>query len=94
MGKKNPLIISDKQVALEKESWSKNKFYMDLVINKVNPAQEDNITRLSDVMSKLPCGVVFNVLCQTSLIFVELILSSQYVATAAFTLFTFKESEK
>lgn len=46
-------------MTMPKGSWSQKKFFRDIVVRKNNPNQNDGITKLSDVLLRLPCGIVF-----------------------------------
>ena len=59
MEKGNPLIISDEERLYTGDAWGKGKKYRDFVINKVNNANPDKMTRLSDVLPELPYGIVY-----------------------------------
>lgn len=45
---------------MPKKSWSKQKYFREIIINKSNPEQlGDGVSKLGDVMTKLPNGIVF-----------------------------------
>ena len=44
---------------MQEDSWNQKEFYRELVIKKYNPAQKNRITRLSEVLPKLPSGIVY-----------------------------------
>jgi len=59
MKNKNSLIISDTEKLLPDDSWSNRKKYRVISLQKFNSSENNRLTRISDVLTELPYGVVF-----------------------------------